>query len=300
MQFGKLGQLGRPAISFELFPPKNAAAEARLDEALPRLLALAPDLMTVTYGALGSTREKTLDAARRLQQEFGVPTACHLTCVGSTRAELDGLLDRIHAAGIRNIVALRGDPPKGADGGISHAFRAPEGGCRYASELVAHIHDWERRRGAEPFGLAVAGYPEKHVEAPDAATDLLNLKNKLAAGAHAVVTQLFFDNCDYFDFVRRARALGIAAPIVPGLMPIVSAKQVKTMTAMCGAKVPPDLEKALDAAGENAEEGMAIGVEHCLAQARELLAEGAPGIHFYVLNRADHMEQIMAGLQAKP
>jgi methylenetetrahydrofolate reductase (NADPH) len=292
--FDRIKAADRPAISFELFPPKNEQAEAKLAEALPRLVALGPNLITVTYGALGTTRERTLETAANIQRTAGIETACHLTCVGSSRADLDGSLGRIAAAGIRNIVALRGDPPRGEG---SNGFTPPADGCRYANELVEHIHDYERRRGRARFGIAVAGYPETHVEATDADADLANLRRKVDAGADVVVTQLFFDNRDYFRFVQRARAAGIDVPIVPGLMPIGSSKQIRIMTGMCGAKIPEELGRRLECAGEDAAASFEVGVRHCLAQATELLECGVPGIHFYVLNRADPMESIIPALR---
>jgi methylenetetrahydrofolate reductase (NADPH) len=295
LKFGNLYKsLNRPAFSFEIFPPKNQPAMERLAMVLPRLKALQPDLMTVTYGALGATRARTLDTAMLVRKWYGMDTACHLTCVGSSRADLDGILDRIRDSRIKNIVALRGDPPKGE---AANGFVPPPDGCRFANELVDHIHDYERRRGCEPFGIAVAGYPEIHAEAPDAATDLVNLKRKVDAGVSAVISQLFFDNRDFHAFVERARAAGIDVPIIPGLMPIGSAKQIKTMTEMCGAKIPAELAAQLDAAGDDPVANREVGVRHCLAQARELLSHGVPGIHFYVLNRADHMERIMTELR---
>lgn len=283
----------RPVISFELFPPKNDAAMANLNEILPELVGLAPDFMTVTYGALGSTRDRTLDIATRVQSQFGVPTACHLTCVGSSRADLDQILLQIQASGIRNIVALRGDPPKGET-----TFVPPVDGFGHANELVAHIRQAETRLDIGPFGIAVAGYPEKHMEAPTLESDLLNLKRKVDAGADCVVTQLFYDNQAYFDFVAAARRIGIAIPIIPGLLPIVSAKQAVRIASMCGAAIPADLKQSLEAAGDDAPQSEDLGVAQCLRQARELLAAGAPGIHFYVLNRASHMVRIMQGLRA--
>lgn len=259
-----------------------------LQAILPDLVSLRPDFMTVTYGALGSTQERTLEIASGIQGRFGLSTACHLTCVGSSRNQLDGILDEIHKAGIRNIVALRGDPPKGET-----TFTPPVDGLAHANELVAHIRDFEKRRGIEPFGIAVAGYPEKHLEAPDLQTDLLNLKRKVEAGADCVVTQLFYDNRKYFEFVRMARALGITIPIVPGLLPILSAKQVLRITSMCGTCLPPDLHSELESAGEDPARSEEIGVRRCIAQATELLDQGAPGIHFYVLNKSSHMMKIM-------
>jgi len=282
----------RPVISFELFPPKNEAAMANLNEILPELAAMAPDYMTVTYGALGSTRDKTLDIATRVQNQFAVPTACHLTCVGSTRADLDQILGQIHQGGIRNIVALRGDPPKG-----EITFTPPVDGLGHANELVAHIRQAETRLGVGPFGIAVAGYPEKHMEASSLEEDLLNLKKKVDAGADCVVTQLFYDNQAYFNFVTAARRLGITVPIIPGLLPIISAKQVVRIASMCGAAIPDGLKADLEAAGDDAAQSEDLGVAQCLQQARELLAAGAPGIHFYVLNRSSHMGRIMKDLR---
>jgi methylenetetrahydrofolate reductase (NADPH) len=272
----------KPVISFEVFPPKTDKAMAQLLEAVPRLIALRPDFLTVTYGALGSTQARTLEIATLLKRSFGYEAASHLTCVGASRQEIDGILDRLTAEGIENIVALRGDPPQG-----EAQFTPAPGGFRHASELVAHI------RGTGRFGIAVAGYPEKHIEAPDLETDLRRLKHKVDQGADIVVTQLFYDNADYFAFVERARALGVRQPIVPGLLPIQSFAQIKRITSLCGAKIPPALHDELEAAGEDAARVEGIGVRWAVAQARELLRRGAPGIHFYVLNRAAHMERIV-------
>jgi methylenetetrahydrofolate reductase (NADPH) len=244
--------------------------------------------MTVTYGALGSTQERTLEIATHIQNSFSLPTACHLTCVGSSRTDLDRIIKTIHSSGIRNIVALRGDPPKGET-----EFVPPPDGYSHANELVGHIRGLERKGEVGPFGIAVAGYPEKHVEAPDMKTDLANLKRKVEAGADCVVTQLFYDNRHYFTFVKAARALGITIPIVPGLLPVLSAKQVLRITSMCGSCLPPEMQKELESAGEDAAKSEEIGVRRCIAQATELIENGAPGIHFYVLNKSSHMMKIM-------
>ena len=278
----------KPAISFELFPPKTDAAMQTLQEILPDLALLRPDYMTVTYGALGSTQERTLEIASKIQNSLSVPTACHLTCVGSSRADLDRILEEIHAAGIRNIVALRGDPPKGET-----SFTPAQDGYSNANQLVAHIRALEKTGKVGPFGIAVAGYPEKHLEAPDLRTDIANLKRKVDAGADAVITQLFYDNRQYFNFVRLAREAGITVPIVPGILPILSAKQVLRITSMCGSCLPPDLQDELVQAGEDPVRSEEIGVRRCIAQAAELLENGAPGIHFYVLNKSNHMMKIM-------
>ena len=278
----------KPIISFEVFPPKTDAAMQNLEQVLPEIVRLRPDFMTVTYGALGSTQERTLDIATTIQNRYKVPTACHLTCVGSSRADLDTILKRIHDSGIRNIVALRGDPPAGET-----KFVAPKDGLGHANELVDFIRAGEKAGKFGPMGIAVAGYPEKHVEAPDLKTDLANLKRKVDAGADCVVTQLFYDNRHYFNFVKAARDMGITIPIVPGLLPILSAKQVMRITSICGSCLPEGLKRDLEAAGDDPVKSEEIGVKQCIAQATELLEKGAPGIHFYVLNKSSHMMRIM-------
>ena len=278
----------KPIISFEVFPPKTDAAMQHLEQVLPEITGLRPDFMTVTYGALGSTQERTLDIATNIQNRFKVPTACHLTCVGSSKADLENILKRINDAGIRNIVALRGDPPAGET-----KFVPPKDGLSHANELVAFIRASEQAGRIGHMGIAVAGYPEKHVEAPDLKTDLANLKRKVDAGADCVVTQLFYDNRHYFNFVKAARDLGITIPIVPGLLPILSAKQVMRITSICGSCLPEGLKRDLELAGDDPVKSEEIGVRQCIAQATELLDNGAPGIHFYVLNKSSHMLRIM-------
>jgi methylenetetrahydrofolate reductase (NADPH) len=277
-----------PHISFEVFPPKTDAAMQSLRRVLPELIDLGPSYMTVTYGALGSTRERTLEIAALIKREYGMESACHLTCVGSSRADLDRILDDIHGSGVENIVALRGDPPKGET-----AFVPPPDGYCHGNELVAHIR---RRHGAD-FGVAVAGYPEKHIESPDHESCLRHFKNKVDAGADIAITQLFYDNADFFAFVKAARALGVIKPIIPGLLPVLSAKQVRRITSLCGSCIPAVLQAELEAAGED--DGLAeeVGIRQCVVQAAELLRRGVPGIHFYVLNKSSHMRRIMAQLR---
>jgi methylenetetrahydrofolate reductase (NADPH) len=283
----------KPIISFELFPPKTDSAMENLRRVLPDLIDLAPTYITVTYGALGSTRERTLDIAALVKREFGHEAACHLTCVGSSRAELDRILHEISSAGIENIVALRGDPPKGE----SNFVPAPDGYAN-ANELVAHIRSFENEtKPGTKFGIAVAGYPEKHIEAIDAATDLMNLKRKVDAGADIVITQLFYDNADYFRFVDASRAMGISKPIVPGLLPILSVKQIRRITGLCGSRIPPALQAELESAADNDDAAEEIGVRQCVSQAKELIQHGAPGIHFYVLNKSSHMRRIMTEIR---
>lgn len=287
-----IAQAARPIFSFELFPPKTQAGLVRLIRILPGLDALHPDYMTVTYGAMGTTRVNTLEIASHIMYRYAIPAACHLTCVGSSRAELDEILHRMQDAGIRNIVALRGDPPLGET-----RFVPPADGCAYANELVKHINGYTLRNGGEPFGIAVAGYPEKHPEAPDMETDLDHLKRKVDAGAHVIVTQLFFNNRHYFDFVARARAKGIRVPIIPGLMPPQSAPQIRRMTRFCKTDLPQEMMRELEAAGDNEEKGCEIGVQWTIAQANELLQSGAPGIHFYVLNQFESIRRICEKLK---
>lgn len=287
-----LAQATRPTFSFELFPPKTQAGLVRLIRILPGLDALHPDYMTVTYGAMGTTRVNTLEIASHIMYRYAIPAACHLTCVGSSRADLDEILRRMHDAGIRNIVALRGDPPQGSTG-----FVPPPDGYAHANELVEHIQGFTRRTAGEPFGIAVAGYPERHPEAPDLETDMEHLKRKVAAGAQAVVTQLFFDNRYYFEFVARARVKGIRVPIVPGLMTPQSATQIKRMTKFCRTMLPEAMMDELRAAGDDDEKGREVGVRWTIAQATELLERGVPGIHFYVLNQFESIRRICERLK---
>jgi methylenetetrahydrofolate reductase (NADPH) len=281
-----------PVISFEVFPPKTDRAMETLRQTLPDLVALQPDYMTVTYGAMGSTRQRTLEIATLIKEQFGLETACHLTCVGTSRTTLDEILQGIVEAGIRNIVALRGDPPKGEE-----TFVPPADGLAHANELVAHIRRFERQWGQGTLGIAVAGYPEKHLEAVDFNTDIASLKRKVEAGGDVIITQLFFDNAFFFAFVERVRAAGITVPIIPGLMPILSAKQITRITSMCGSSIPSALRADLDAAGDDDVKARAIGARQCIEQAQELLANGVPGIHFYVLNAITPIKHIMAALR---
>ena len=286
MKFADFYADGRPAISFELFPPRTERTLAELEERLPRLIGLGPSFMTVTYGALGSTRDLTLEVASKIKLEYGMETAHHLTCVGSSRDEITGILEEIRAQGIENIVALRGDPPRGET-----EFTPPEDGYGHGNELVEHIN----RIGG--FSVAVAGYPEKHLEAPDFETDLRNLKRKVDSGADGVITQLFYDNSDFFSFVDRCRAIGIEQPIVPGLMPILNVQQIKRITDMCGATIPDDLLEQLNDAEDDEESVHQLGIVHTADQAIDLLDHGVPGIHFYVLNRHFHIADIMERIQ---
>jgi methylenetetrahydrofolate reductase (NADPH) len=278
----------RPLRSIEFFPPKDDAGVEALRKTAAALRSISPDFVSVTYGAGGSTRQRTAQVSGLLKTEFGFTVMPHLTCVGHSRGELDEIADRIHSDGFRNIMALRGDPPKG-----SSSFLPAADGLRYASELVSLL------KARHPdFCLGAAGYPEKHPEAQSSDADLDNLRRKVDAGAAFVTTQLFFDNDAYYRFVERCRARGISVPIVPGLMPVLSLKQIQRFTSMCGASLPSTLVRRLEAAGEAAEIAESVGIDWALGQIRDLLASGAPGYHLYTLNRAKSALALAAGLAA--
>jgi methylenetetrahydrofolate reductase (NADPH) len=277
-----------PVISFEVFPPKTGRGMDSLREVLPNLVALDPRFMTVTYGAMGTTRIRTVEIASMIHNEFELECACHLTCVGAHSDQVDAQLDHIHRHGIENIVALRGDPPRGQD-----SFQPVKGGFSYANELVEHI----RSRGG--FDIAVGGYPEKHVEAPDMDTDLSNLARKVESGADVVITQLFYDNECFFLFLEEVRKRGITCPVIPGLLPIHSQAQVEKIAGLCGAEIPAELQRRLEAAGTDPEAAAEVGVDWCIEQCSGLLEAGVEGIHYYVLNKARVMEKVIAGLRAR-
>jgi len=278
----------RPLRSIEFFPPKDDAGVEALRQTAAALKAMSPDFVSVTYGAGGSTRQRTAQVSGLLKQDFGYTVMPHLTCVGHTRVELDAIADRIHDDGFRNIMALRGDPPKG-----SREFEATADGLRHANELVSLL------KARHPdFCLGVGGYPEIHPEAPSAEADLANLRRKVDAGADFVTTQLFFDNESYYRFVERCRRAGITVPIVPGIMPVLSLKQIQRFTSMCGTTLPNTLIRRLEAAGDAAEIVEAVGIDWALGQIRDLLARGAPGYHLYILNRAKSALALAAGLAA--
>ena len=279
---------GRPLRSLEFFPPKDDAGVEALQQTAAALRRIGPDFVSVTYGAGGSTRERTAQVSALLKQEFGFTVLPHLTAVNHTRAEISAIADAHHARGIRNIMALRGDVPR--DLTPETAFKD---GLRYGSDVVALL-----KRLHPDFCLGVGGYPEKHPEAPTADADLAHLRRKVDAGAAFVTTQLFFDNDAYYRFVDRCRAGGIAVPIVPGIMPVLSLKQVRRMTGLCGASLPGRLVTRLQAAGDQAEIVESIGIDWALGQIRDLLAHGAPGYHLYILNRAKSALTLAAGLAA--
>ena len=283
----------KPINSFEIFPPKTNKGMENLQITIPELISLRPDFMTVTYGALGSTRERTLEIASNIRNYYNMETACHLTCVGASRTELDYIIKRIYEANIRNIVALRGDPPQG-----EQAFVPPPDGFSHAHELVKHIRAFEKKEGFEKFGIAVAGYPEKHLEAESIERDIANLKSKIEAGADVIITQLFFENEFFYNFVKKVREAGINVPIIPGLMPIISVRQIQRITSMCGSTIPPMLQSELNLAVDDDERAEEIGVRQCISQAKDLIANGVKGIHFYVLNKTTHIRKIMEAIRS--
>lgn len=276
-----------PIFSFEFFPPKTPAGEEKLWAALEDLKDLKPTYVSVTYGAGGSTRSKTVGIVRKIKTELGIEAMAHLTCVGATKDEIRSVLDELWSGGIRNVLALRGDPPKGEE-----RFTATEGGFAYSNELAGFIKEsWD-------FSIGGACYPEGHVEAPSAYQDLSNLKKKVDAGVQFLITQLFFDNRFYFDFVDRARAAGINVPIIPGIMPIQNVEQIKRFTKMCGATIPEQLMRELDRRADTPERVYELGVLHATIQCLGLIQGGAPGIHFYTLNKSPATRDILAAIRA--
>jgi methylenetetrahydrofolate reductase (NADPH) len=276
----------QPGFSFEYFPPKDAHGMLALFETIRRLKPYRPAFVSVTYGAGGSSRALTVELVRHIKLDTGIETMAHLTCLGATRVELGQVLDGLRDSGIENVLALRGDPPPGAT-----VFERTPGGFAHASELVEFI------RSNYDFCIAAACYPEKHVEAADLDSDLSNLKRKVDAGVDLLITQLFFDNRDYFDFVQKARAIGIEQPIIPGIMPVTSRSQLARFTAMCGAHIPAPLRQRLEAAGQDPEAVRRVGVEHATQQCRSLLAAGVPGIHLYTLNRSPATVQVLEAVR---
>jgi methylenetetrahydrofolate reductase (NADPH) len=285
MKISQLLASGKLLFSFEFFPPKDEAASAALMQTVQQLRELKPDFVSVTYGAGGSTRHKTIELVTRIKQDTGIEAAAHLTCVGHSKKEIAGILQELAQRGIENILALRGDPPKGET-----SFKAHPDGFRYAAELAAFIAQTGQ------FAFGVAGYPEKHPEAASLEADLAHLKRKVDAGASFVTTQLFFHNGYYFDFVARARAIGVKVPIIPGIMPVTNVAQVQRFAQLCGAHIPAALLEELSAAPADAEAVTRIGIRHAAEQCRELLQKGAPGIHFYTLNRSYATREILASL----
>jgi methylenetetrahydrofolate reductase (NADH) len=292
MKIGELHGRGRPVFSFEFFPPKTVDGVHTLMATVADLEdALQPDFVSVTYGAGGSTRDRTLDVVARIEKELSTTAMAHLTCAGSTEEELVQVADRIAASGIQNVLALRGDPPKEKGGNAE--FHPVPGGFAHATELTEFLSSrWS-------FDLGGACYPEGHLESTSAADDLEWTKVKVEKGAKFLITQLFFDNQDYFAFVARARAAGITVPIVPGIMPITNVAQIERIASLSGAHIPSALQRDLDRTRGDDGAALAVGIEFATAQCRELLARGAPGIHFYTLNQSPATEAILRQLRAE-
>lgn len=274
-----------PVISFEFFPPKTNAGYRSLFRTIEELKVLSPGFVSVTMGAGGSTRSKTVDLTIEIKRDLGLETMCHLPCTGSRPDEVGKILDQLHAGGVHNVLALRGDPP--AD---DPDFEPPKDGFQYANELVEYI---ARRKG---FSIGAACCPEVHPEAADAAADLANLKRKVDSGTNFLVSQLFLDNGLFFDFLDRARAAGISIPIVPGIMPIATVAGIRRMAGMTGASIPPELEDELKRVDGDDEATYALGVRWATMQCRELLERGVDGIHFYTLNRSPATRKITQSL----
>jgi methylenetetrahydrofolate reductase (NADPH) len=278
-----------PCFSFEFFPPKTPEGEANLDRALAELSRLEPTFVSVTYGAAGSReqREKTIEIVTRIKADHGLEAMAHFTCVGSTVGDLRTMLDHMRDAGIENVLALRGDPPPGQD-----EWTATQGGLRYSRELIELI------RGGYDFTVGAACFPEVHIHAESAESDLRYTREKVEAGARFLITQLFFDNALYWEFVARARDIGIDVPIIPGIMPITNVAQIERFTAMCGACIPERLHRELEVRAHQPDAVADFGVAYATLQCADLLAHGAPGIHFYTLNRSPSTRAILSALRA--
>ncbi len=279
----------KPCFSFEFFPPKTEEGWTNLRQTLEDLAGLEPGFVSVTYGAGGSTRDRTLQLVSEIKATTGIEAMAHLTCVGHTREELNEVVDRLLESRIENVLALRGDPPQG-----QKSFAPVAGGLQYASDLVELI-----RHKDHTLCIGGACYPEGHIEASSRDEDLTNLKRKVDAGLDFVITQLFFDNAFYFDFVERARRVGINIPIVPGIMPITNFEQINRFIRLCGATMPMRLSLQLEKVKDDPDAIAQLGVAHATVQCMELLGRGAPGIHFYTLNRSPATRMIVSALRAR-
>jgi methylenetetrahydrofolate reductase (NADPH) len=277
----------RPILSFEFFPPKSDEAEANLyRETIPGLKLLAPDFISVTYGAGGGTRDRSLRIVNRIRRDFGIEAVAHVTCVGSTQESLAAVLDEAQGLGIDNILTLRGDPPRG-----QATFQPTAGGFAYAVDLIRFV----KRRDC--FSIGAAGYPEGHIECPDKYLDWDRTAAKVEAGAEYLITQLFYDINDFFafeDYLRQKH--GVRVPIIPGILPFLTAEQIKRFTSLCGARLPPDLIRKLEAYAHDDESVRRLGVEVCTHLCRRLLDHGVPGVHFYCLNRVLSCTEVIRNL----
>lgn len=281
MQITEIMKNNDKTLSFEIFPPKTDAGLENLFLELEKLSAYHPDYVSVTYGAGGSTRDKTLDIALEIQKRLGIPPLAHFTCVGSDRDEIKAYISRIHEAGINNILALRGDPPSG-----QKDFIAPEKGFAHANELVSFLRNFFHGT------IAVAGYPEGHVQAPSLDADIDNLHKKITAGADFIVTQLFFDNADFFRYQDKLASKGIDVPVIPGIMPITGLGQITRSVELSGARIPVELRRLIDS-GLPEDDFFTAGCDYTLAQCRELSDHGVKGFHFYTLNKSEATGRIL-------
>ena len=273
---------GRRTISFEFFPPKTDQGVETLFQTIDKLKAYKPSYVSVTYGAGGSTRDRTVDVIIRIKQETWLEPMCHMTCVSQTMEDVHNVLVRLQEAGIDNVLALRGDPPRGQE-----TFVPAKDGHRYASELIAYVHK------NFDFGIGGSCFPEGHPDSPDLATDMAYTKQKTDAGADFLITQLFFDNRDFLEFMERAERIGIRVPIIAGILPILSTSQIRRFVSICKAKIPPALDEQLEKYADDDEAVLEIGVEHATRQVEELWRNGVAGIHFYSLNRSYSVSKIL-------
>jgi methylenetetrahydrofolate reductase (NADPH) len=287
MRIDRILEERRPVFSFEFFPPKTDEGQRTLEQTLSELKDDQPDYVSVTYGAGGSTRERTVEITKWIRQDLGIEAMAHLSCVGEPKERLVEILKELEDVGIDNVLALRGDPPRGQS-----EWKPHPGGLHYSIELIELIRD-----GFE-FSIGAACFPEVHPEAPSLEHDLRYAHRKVQGGAGFLITQLFFDNELYFDFIEEARAAGIVVPIVPGIMPITNYRQIKTITGMCGASIPAELERELGGRADDPEAVAELGVAYATLQCSDLLARGAPGVHFYTLNRSPATRAILAALRA--
>jgi methylenetetrahydrofolate reductase (NADPH) len=287
MRIADLLERQRPVFSFEFFPPKTDEGRETLRNTLDVLKGDEPDYVSVTYGAGGTTRNRTVEITTTIKRDHGIEAMAHLSCVGEPRDRLLELLEEIQASGIQNVLALRGDPPRGETSWQPHP-----GGLSYSVELIRLIKD------NFDFCVGAAGFPEVHLDAPDRTSDLRYAKEKVDAGAEFLITQLFFDNDFYFEYVDDARSVGIDVPIIPGIMPISNYGQIHRFTDMCGASIPDDLERQLNGRADDPEAVAELGVAYATLQCSDLLARGAPGIHFYTLNPSPATRAILAALRA--
>ncbi len=290
MKISEFYKKQKHTFSFEFFPPKTAEAEQKLFETAGELKKLKPSFVSVTYGAMGTTRANTLRIVGRIKNEIGIEAAAHLTCVGHTRQEIESILGELKSQNIENIVALRGDPPKGET-----TFKAVPGGFTYASEMVRFIRSDSRYKDA--FALAVAGYPEGHIECPDKEADFRHLEEKVKAGADAVITQLFFDNGDYFRFAEKLKKAGVRIPVVAGIMPVTQGAQIQRFASMCGAKIPAVMQASIERLADDHAAVEAYGIDYAVKQCQDLLDRGVPGIHFYTLNKSYATREIYSRLK---